>query len=161
MLAKLKHTFFNKRFLTFCIIGGLAYLVHQFIYLIYTKGLDIWDDHNHLLSTAIAFSIASVVSYLLNAKFTYNQRTSKKKTVEAIVVFIFKFLITEGLTLGIMSLTRHFLDNTDILYKLIDIMLPLILTCITLVLQFLAFNVIFKENKEDKEKVINESEQVK
>ena len=51
MFSKIKNAFFNKRFLTFCIIGGLAYLIHQGIYLLYTKAFDFYDDKNHLIST--------------------------------------------------------------------------------------------------------------
>ena len=40
-------------------------------------------------------------------------------------------------------------DKKDVFYKVVDIMLPLILTCITLILQFFAFNVIFKEDKNE------------
>ena len=57
MLSKIKKTFLTKSFLTFCIIGGLAYLLHQGIYLLYTKTFGFYDDKNHLISTAIAFTV--------------------------------------------------------------------------------------------------------
>ena len=64
MLSKIKKTFLTKSFLTFCIIGGLAYLLHQGIYLLYTKTFGFYDDKNHLISTAIAFTVASIFTYL-------------------------------------------------------------------------------------------------
>ncbi|MBS1477452.1 MAG: GtrA family protein [Acholeplasmatales bacterium] len=144
MLTKIKRTFFNKSFLTFCIIGGFAYLIHQGIYLLYTKAFNFYDDKNHLRSTAIAFAIASLFTYFANAKFTYDTKASNDTAIKSIIVFILKFFITEGLTLGIMAIMNHNFESTDLFYKIVDILLPLILTCITLILQFIAFNIIFK-----------------
>ena len=36
-------------------------------------------------------------------------------------------------------------NKDDLFYIIVDKMLPLILTCITLILQFLAFNIIFRK----------------
>ena len=44
---------------------------------------------------------------------------------------------------------NHNFSSTDLFYKIVDIMLPLILTCITLVLQFIAFNLIFKSKEKN------------
>ena len=147
MINKIKKAFFNKKFLTFCIIGGLAYLIHQGIYLLYTKAFNFYDDKYHLISTAIAFSIASIFTYYANAIFTYKTKASSKTMWQSIIVFILKFVLTEALTLGIMAIMNANFDKKDVFYKVVDIMLPLILTCITLILQFFAFNVIFRENK--------------
>lgn len=147
MINKIKSIFFNKNFLSFCIIGGIAYLIHQSIYLIYTKGFKFYDDKYHLISTGIAFIIASIFTYIANARFTYNSKVDSSSALKSCIVFIIKFIITEGLSLGIMAIMNSFFNSDDIIYKLVDIMLPLILTCITLVLQFLAFNVIFNNNK--------------
>ncbi len=149
MINKIKKVFFNKKFLTFCIIGGLAYLIHQGIYLLYTKTFNFYDDKYHLISTAIAFSIASIFTYYANAIFTYKTKASSKTMWQSIVVFIIKFVLTEVLTLGIMAIMNANFDKKDVFYKVVDIMLPLILTCITLILQFFAFNVIFKEDKKE------------
>lgn len=149
MIAKIKKTFFNKSFLIFCIIGALAYLIHQGIYLLYTKTFNFYDDENHLISTAIAFSIASIFTYFANAKYTYDSKASNSTAVKSLIVFIAKFIITEGLTLGIMAIMNSCFEQTHVFYKIVDIMLPLILTCITLVLQFIAFNIIFKKNQKD------------
>lgn len=147
MINKIKSIFFNKNFLTFCIIGAIAYLIHQSVYLIYTKGFKFYDDKYHLISTGIAFVIASVFTYIANAKFTYNRKVDSSSAIKSCIVFIIKFIITEGLSLGIMALMNGLFNSDDLIYKLVDIMLPLILTCITLVLQFFAFNVIFKNSK--------------
>ena len=48
-----------------------------------------------------------------------------------------------------MAIMNNCFSKEDLFYKIVDILLPLILTCITLILQFLAFNVIFK-TKNDK-----------
>lgn len=149
MFSKIKNAFFNKRFLTFCIIGGLAYFIHQGIYLLYTKAFDFYDDKNHLISTAIAFSIASIFTYYANAKFTYKTKAEGKTMWQSVLVFVLKFIITEGITLGIMAIMNASFEPEQLFYKIVDIMLPLILTCITLILQFFAFNVIFKSNKEE------------
>ena len=149
MLSKIKKTFLTKSFLTFCIIGGLAYLLHQGIYLLYTKTFGFYDDKNHLISTAIAFTVASIFTYFANAKFTYDTKAKSDTAIKSLVVFIVKFVITEGLTLGIMAIMKHNFSSTDLFYKIVDIMLPLILTCITLVLQFIAFNLIFKSKEKN------------
>ena len=149
MFKKIKETFFNKKFITFCIIGFLAYLIHQGIYSLYINVFHFYDDSYHLISTAIAFILASIFTYLANAKFTYNTNSSKKTVIQSIIVFILKFLLTEGITLGIMAIIKSNFTPQDTFYKIVDTMLPLILTCITLILQFLAFNVIFK--KKDKQ----------
>lgn len=156
MFIKIKKIFLNKKFITFCIIGILAYLIHQSIYLLYTKAFNFYDDKNHLLSTAIAFIIASIFTYFANAKFTYNTNTTSSTALKSIVVFILKFLLTEGITLLIMAIMNHNVDSSSLFYKIIDTLLPLILTCITLILQFLAFNVIFKSKEMiDNEKKTN------
>lgn len=149
MFSKIKNAFFNKRFLTFCIIGGLAYLIHQGVYLLYTKTFGFYDDKFHLISTAIAFTIASVFTYYANAMFTYKTKASGKTLWQSILVFVLKFILTEGLTLGIMAIMNASFEPEQLFYKIVDIMLPLILTCVTLILQFFAFNIIFKNNKED------------
>ena len=106
MLSKIKKTFLTKSFLTFCIIGGLAYLLHQGIYLLYTKTFGFYDDKNHLISTAIAFTVASIFTYFANAKFTYDTKAKSDTAIKSLVVFIVKFVITEGLTLGIMAINK-------------------------------------------------------
>lgn len=146
MFKKIKETFFNRKFITFCIIGFLAYLIHQGIYSLYNSVFHFYDDSYHLISTAIAFILASIFTYLANAKFTYNSNSSKKTVIQSIIVFILKFLLTEGITLGIMAIMNTCFSHDDIFYKIVDILLPLILTCITLILQFLAFNIIFKKH---------------
>ena len=127
----------------------LAYLLHQGIYLLYTKTFGFYDDKNHLISTAIAFTVASIFTYFANAKFTYDTKAKSDTAIKSLVVFIVKFVITEGLTLGIMAIMNHNFSSTDLFYKIVDIMLPLILTCITLVLQFIAFNLIFKSKEKN------------
>lgn len=147
MIEKIKKTFFNKEFLTFCIIGFLAYLVHQVIYLIYLKGFKLWDDQYHLLSTAICFSLSSIFAYFANAKWTYSQTASTRTAVQSTLVYVVKFVVVEGITIGIMALTKRCLDSSNVWYKIIETMLPLILTVITMILQFIAFNFIFKKRE--------------
>lgn len=150
MIKKLKQTFLTKSFLTFCIIGGLAYLIHQGIYLLYTKAFSFYDDKFHLISTAIAFLIASIFTYLANAKFTYNTKAKSDTAIKSLFVFVAKFVITECLTLGIMAIMNYNFTPNDVFYKFVDTMLPFILTCITLILQFLAFNIIFKKDRNER-----------
>lgn len=150
MIKNLKQIFFNKSFLTFCIIGGLAYLLHQAIYLLYTKLFGFYDDKFHLISTAISFLIASIFTYFANAKFTYNTKAKSDTAIKSLFVFVAKFAITEGLTLGIMTIMNHNFTPNYVFYKIVDIMLPFILTCVTLILQFLAFNIIFKKDRNER-----------
>ena len=93
--------------------------------------------------------MASIFTYFANAKFTYDTKAKSDTAIKSLVVFIVKFVITEGLTLGIMAIMNHNFSSTDLFYKIVDIMLPLILTCITLVLQFIAFNLIFKSKEKN------------
>lgn len=139
--------FFNKEFLTFCFIGFVAYLVHQICYLFYLK-MNFFDDHYHLISTAFAFTIASIVSLILNAKFTYNEKLSKNNVIKSTLFFIFKFILTEFFCLSIMIPTRRFINDSSFLFIMINKGLPLILTCLTLFLQFIFFNHIFKKKGE-------------
>ena len=149
MINKIIKTFFNKKFIIFCIIGGLAYLVHQGVYSLYTQVLKLYDDPYHLISSGLGFIIASIFTYILNAKITYKTNMSKKTALESLVVYVLKFILTEGITFGIMAIMNNCFSKEDLFYKIVDILLTLILTCITLILQFLAFNVIFK-TKNDK-----------
>lgn len=162
MIDKIKKTFFNRKFITFFIIGFLGYLMHQMIYLVYLKS-GLYDDKYHLLSNGFAFIIVSIILYYANAKFTYKAPTSKETAWKATIVYIIKFILNEGASLGIMAILYSITDETTTLFKVVNTILPMIITVILMILQFLAFNKIFEKiqntsNKDEDEEVTQDGE---
>lgn len=162
MIDKIKKTFFNRKFITFFIIGFLGYLVHQMIYLVYLKS-GLYDDKYHLISNGFAFIIVSIIIYYANAKYTYKAQTSKETAWKATIVYIIKFILNEGASLGIMAILYSITDETTTLFKVVNTILPMIITVILMILQFLAFNKIFEKiqntsNKDEDEEVTQDGE---
>ncbi|MBR2812983.1 MAG: GtrA family protein [Solobacterium sp.] len=94
MLAKIKEKFFNRRFLTFGIIGVLNTLIAQVLYVVYLKGVPDYAASILADATAMAFS------YVMNMRFTYHQKMSLKSAaafpmsylpgilISAVIVFL-------------------------------------------------------------------------
>ena len=143
IFKKIKSTFFTKEFLTFCIIGFVAYLTHQGVYLFYSSNF--YDDTNHLISNGMGFVIASIVSYILNVKFTYKTESNNKTVVLSIITFILKFVLTLGITYGCMALIKIWFSNSNFWYRFFEILIPVFTTAVTLIFQFICFNLIFKK----------------
>lgn len=159
-MKKAIDAFLNKKFLTFVLIGIVAYLTNQIVYSSYlavSSKTILYDDSFHLIANSISYVIASVVSYILNLKFTYKQKNTLKKTISSIVIYLTKYLISLGITYGLMLLINTFVLN-QIAHTLLENLIPVFTTLVTLLFQFACFNVIFKEgeNLNDKTKISNE-----
>ncbi len=147
-MKKLIKTFITKSFIIFCIIGLLNTVIDFLIYNGYR--LTNFFDYNEIIATTLAFIIASLFSYFANAKFTYKQKSNKDTFIKSIIVFILKWLLHLGLTLGFNTLFRAIDVESLITFT------PIFVTCIVLPLQFIAFNIIFKKKDEIKEDTIDE-----
>ena len=119
MIKKIWHwgikKFWNKKFITFCIIGVLNTLIHLGtlwgMYKIF-ESLNILQEDNLetvkvLLGNAIAFIVASTFSYFANNYVTFKNKKSDTKTfVESMIIFLARFGLTELLTFIFVSIFR-------------------------------------------------------
>lgn len=137
-MNKLIKPFLSSRFIKFAIIGGLNTLIHLAVY-----NLVLQIDNKIVLANTIAFIVASVFSYFANTKFTYNNNPEKTTFVLAMLTFIVKLGVSDALTYGFHKLILSINWQVKLLTKII----PIFVTIITLPLQFIVFNVIFKNKK--------------
>ncbi|MCR5462836.1 MAG: GtrA family protein [bacterium] len=107
--------FWNRKFITFCIIGVLNTLIHlATLYLMYRlfELINVLQTENLvtvkvLIGNAIAFIVASTFSYFANNYVTFKNKTSSKKTfMESMVIFLARFGLTELLTFIIVSIFK-------------------------------------------------------
>ena len=111
MIKRLWHwgvkKFLNKKFIRFCIIGVLNTLIHMgTLWLMYQIfiALNILQEENLvtlkvLIGNAVAFTVASIFSYVAHNYFTFkNKERSKKEFWEAMFIFAARFGLTELLT---------------------------------------------------------------
>ena len=108
--------FWNKKFITFCIIGVLNTLIHlATLYLMYRlfELMNILQSENLvtikvLIGNAVAFIVASTFSYFANNYITFKNKTSDKKTfIESMIIFLARFGLTELLTFIFVSIFRE------------------------------------------------------
>ena len=107
--------FWNRKFITFCIIGVLNTLIHlATLYLMYRlfELTNILQSENLvtikvLIGNAVAFIVASTFSYFANNYVTFKNKTSSKKTfIESMIIFLARFGLTELLTFIFVSIFR-------------------------------------------------------
>ncbi|GEM_PF-1383866 len=121
LFKKIKDNFFTKSFIMFCIIGVINTIINSLV----MKGSlfafdffiedDISTSQTGILyfvsmgvSTLLAFLIASICSYFLNATFTYKQKERDTKTFfEAFLIFALRFVLTYIFTLLIWEALIH------------------------------------------------------
>ena len=109
----IKNNFLKKSFIIFCIIGVINTLINAVVMKgsifgfekIYS-GIDISTKDagfpyylSMAISTLLAFVIASIASYFLNAKFTYKEKTDSKTFLEASIAYVSRYILTYGFTL--------------------------------------------------------------
>lgn len=152
-MTKLKELFLNKKFLIFCLIGLGAYLTHQASYSLYIalshKEIT-YDDNNHLIANTIGFVIGSLVSYILNVKFTYKEKYTKENAFLSFLTYVVKYLISLGITYACMTVLKKTLENNTTAYQVLENLIPIVVTGVTLIFQYFCFNKIFKKKEEEK-----------
>ena len=105
--------FWNRKFITFCIIGVLNTLIHigtlWVMYKIFEAGNVLQTDNMEtvrvLLGNAVAFIVASTFSYFANNYITFRNKKSDTKTfIESMIIFLARFGLTELLTFIFVSI---------------------------------------------------------
>lgn len=135
--------FFTKEFIIFCIIGVINTLIHLGVYNLYLSFVTN-TNIQIILSTSLAFIIASIFSYWANATFTYHEKIARKTMFLSFITFIVKFILNALLTYVLTYILKKLSLESLI------VIIPIFVTCILLPSQFLVFNVIFKKkNKND------------
>ena len=107
--------FWNKKFITFCIIGVLNTLIHLgtlwAMYKIFEAANVLQEENLEtvkvLLGNAVAFIVASTFSYFANNYITFKNKKSDTKTfVESMIIFLARFGLTELLTFIFVSIFK-------------------------------------------------------
>lgn len=124
---------FSEKFIRFCIIGIINTIIHLIVYNL------LREEHGGTIATTIAFIVASLFSYFANSLYTYKTAIKKKTFFLAMLVFIIKLALNDGLEFGFSYLFNRFELTEFIKFN------PIFITAIILPMQFLVFNRIFKE----------------
>ncbi|MBP5445008.1 MAG: GtrA family protein [Acholeplasmatales bacterium] len=107
--------FWNRKFITFCVIGVLNTLIHigtlWCMYKIFSaanilqeESMETWKV---LISNAVAFIVASTFSYFANNYITFRNKKSDAKTFwESMFIFAARFGLTELLTFIFVSIFK-------------------------------------------------------
>ena len=140
-LIKLIKIILSEKFIRFCIIGVMNTIIHLIIYNL------LRIEYGGTIATTIAFIIASLFSYFANSLYTYKTAIKKKTFFLAMMVFLFKLLLNDGLEYGFSYLFTRFEHIEFIKFN------PIFITIIILPLQFLVFNKIFKDPHYEENKV--------
>ena len=159
--------FWNKKFITFCIIGVLNTLIHLgtlwLMYKIFEKTNVLQEDNVEtvkvLIGNAVAFIVASTFSYFANNYITFKNKTSDNKTFwESMFIFAARFGLTELLTFIFVSIFRA-LKLGQIWIKYVGpfsasiIMIPIAYLCLAKILDH------SNDNKKDDE-IVEEQEEI-
>lgn len=133
---------FGKKFLTidflkFCIIGVINTIIHLVVYNFLLK------NHHGTIANSVAFIVASLFSYFANSIFTYKRKVDRTTFALAMLVFLIKLGISDGLELFFTWIFRANALNHLIKFN------PIFITAITTPLQFLVFNKIFEVDDDE------------
>ena len=107
-----------KEFIKFCIVGAKTFILDYGLLFFFTERLQI----NYLLSTALAFSIAVIVNYILCLLFVF---TKSKKGRKQFILFIYASL--GGLLLNQLSMW-FLVEKLSIYYMFAKIISTIIVT---------------------------------
>ena len=107
-----------KEFLKFCIVGFLTFLLDYGLLFLLTEKLQI----NYLLSTALAFTVAVIVNYILCLFFVF---TKSKNGRKQFLLFIYASL--GGLLLNQLSMW-FLVEKLSIYYLIAKIISTIIFT---------------------------------
>ena len=145
MITKIKNLFQNKEFTRFVIIGFIAYLLNQLLYILFIQ-IPI-DDEKHIFATSIAYILTSIFTFIANMKWSFNSNYSNKKLILSIISFIVKFFLYEGICYVVIWINGLFIIST--INKIIEILIPFFATGITMIMQYFCFKYIFKNNQKN------------
>ena len=107
-----------KEFIKFCVVGFITFLLDYGLLFLLTKKLQI----NYLLSTALAFTIAVIVNYILCLFFVF---TKSKNGRKQFLLFIYASL--GGLLLNQLSMW-FLVEKLSIYYMFAKIISTIIVT---------------------------------
>lgn len=107
-----------KEFIKFCIVGAITFILDYGLLFFFTERLQI----NYLLSTALAFSIAVIVNYILCLLFVF---TKSKNGRKQFILFIYASL--GGLLLNQLSMW-FLVEKLSIYYMFAKIISTIIVT---------------------------------
>lgn len=95
-----KARFFNREFITFCIIGIINTLINLLVLKgCYLLGLNAGITIQIILATTIAFIVASTFSYFANNFVTFkNKKASVNKFLQTMIAFLIRLFCTLCLT---------------------------------------------------------------
>ena len=83
-LPIIKKNLYIKQFLKFVLVGVISTLIDFFVYIFLTRFFGFWAAH-YLWANFMAMTIASIVNFLFNKKWTFNG--SKKKALHQYIYF--------------------------------------------------------------------------
>lgn len=158
--------FWNKKFITFCIIGVLNTFIHLgTLWLMYKifDAANILQEQNLetvkvLIGNAVAFIVASTFSYFANNYITFKNKKSDTKTfVESMIIFLARFGLTELLTFIFVSIFKA-LKLGDIWIKYVG---PFSASIIMIPIAYVFLAKVLDHSKKEENSEENKTEEVK
>ena len=145
LIKKLINKFFTKSFIAFAIIGVINTIINT---ICYSTSKNIFDNIlpglSVLLSTAIAFIIASIFSYFANAKFSFNVKNkSNEQFIIVMLTFLVRLLLTMALTYVFDILFKNMVNET--LYAKYDFMPNLVASVLMIPIFYIVLEYVFKK----------------
>lgn len=98
----------NKEFIKFCVVGSITFIIDYALLFAITEYLHI----NYLTSSAISFSVAVIVNYVLCIKFVFAHSKNGYKQISL-------FILSSIAGLGINQLCMYFFVEILTIYYLI------------------------------------------
>ena len=128
MWEKIKEKFFNKRFLSFGIIGFINTLVSNLLYMLFvSKGMEVGT------ASITGDVLTMILSYFMNMHFTYHEKPSWKTAVSFPLSYIPGILISAIITLIVV----HVFHGPELYAKLIalPIYVPVNFLCMSFIVK--------------------------
>lgn len=157
--------FWNKKFITFCIIGVLNTFIHLgTLWLMYKifDATNILQEQNLetvkvLIGNAVAFIVASTFSYFANNYITFKNKKSDTKTfVESMIIFLARFGLTELLTFIFVSIFKA-LKLGDIWIKYVG---PFSASIIMIPIAYVFLAKVLDHSKKEKTEEVKDEETI-
>lgn len=115
----------------FCIVGGLATIVHYGIYLFLQIWIWTW------LAYTLGYALSFAMNYILTNLFTFKTKPSVKNGVG----FVVSHAINYGLHIGFLELFLWF--------GISEVWAPIPVYCLVIPINFLLVRFVFKKTKSD------------
>lgn len=126
MLDKLIKTFFNKKFITFGLIGAFNTILSQVLYMAFVE----WTTMQVATASLVGDIVPMFFSYFLNMRFTYHEKPSWKSAIS------FPLSYVPGITINtIITVVVNLLGVPEIFAKLVSlpIAIPTNYICMTFI----------------------------